>query len=82
MKERFTDQARIDKDHDKMLALRYQGDIQDYLARIQELSSCVDLSGRTLRKIIKTQLKPEMYAAIYNKCGCIPTDGTTLIKTV
>ena len=82
MKERFTDQARIDKDHDKMLALRYQGDIQDYLARIQELNSRVDLSGRALRKIIKTQLTPEMHAAIYNKCGCIPTDEATLIKTV
>ena len=82
VKERFTDQARIDKDHDKMLALRYQGDIQDYLACIQELNSCVDLSGQALRKIIKTQLTPEMHAAIYNKCGCIPTDEATLIKTV
>ena len=82
VKERFTDQARIDKDHDKMLALRYQGDIQDYLARIQELNSRVDLSGRALRKIIKTQLTPEMHAAIYNKYGCIPTDEAILIKTV
>ena len=65
-----------------MLALRYQGDIQDYLARIQELNSRVDLSGRALRKIIKTQLTPEMHAAIYNKCGCIPTDEAILIKTV
>ena len=65
-----------------MIALRYQGDIQDYLACIQELNIRVGLSGRAFRKVIKTQLTPEMYAAIYNKCGCILTDESILIETV
>ena len=54
MKERFTDQARIDKDYGKMLALRYQENIQDYLACIQELNRYVDLSSSALRKVIKS----------------------------
>ena len=82
VKARFTDQVRIDKDHDKMITLRYQGDIQDYLARIQELNSHVGLSGRALRKVIKTQLTLEMHTAIYNKCSCIPTEESILIETV
>ena len=45
MEERFTDHQETGKDHKKLLALKYSGDMQTYLARFNKLNSCVQLSG-------------------------------------
>ena len=42
IEERFTDRQEQGKDHEKLLALEYQGDVQTYLAKFNELKSSVD----------------------------------------
>ena len=39
MEERFTDLQETGKDHEKLLAREYTGDMQTYLARFNELNS-------------------------------------------
>lgn len=44
LKERFTDQQEEFRDHERIKKLRYEGSIQDYLSRLEELNSRVGLS--------------------------------------
>ena len=45
MEDHFTDKQETGKDHEKLLALEYNGDMQTYLTRFNELNSRVGLSG-------------------------------------
>ena len=49
---RFTDRQEMRRDYDKLKALRYKGSIQDYLSRLEELNSRVEVSGPALQGII------------------------------
>ena len=39
IEDRFTDRQETGKDHEKLLALEYNGEMQTYLARFNELNS-------------------------------------------
>ena len=54
MEERFTVHQEQEKDHEKLLVLKYQGDMQTYLAKYNELNSRVGLSGEALMQVIIT----------------------------
>ena len=79
MEERFTDCQEIGKDHEKLLALEYTGDMQTYLARFDELNSRVQLTGQSLKRVLTAAVTPDMYRNIWRKYGKIPdTDGDIL----
>ena len=46
--ERFTDSQETRHDYDRMKALRYEGSIQDYLSRLEEINSRIGISGPPL----------------------------------
>ncbi|CAK7275284.1 hypothetical protein SEPCBS119000_006615 [Sporothrix epigloea] len=56
IRKRFYDPAEPSKNLRKLTALRYEGDIHDYFARLQELNTSVELSGVALRETIKSAL--------------------------
>ena len=64
IEERFTDRQEIGKDHKKLLALEYAGDMQTYLARFNELNSRVQLSGQSLKRALTAAVTPDMYRNI------------------
>ena len=80
--ECFTDSQETRHDYDRMKALRYEGLIQDYLSRLEEINSRVGISGPPLQDIILRQLTLEMGRVIFHKAGSIPKDDETLIKAV
>ena len=82
MEERFTDRQEQGKDHEKLLALKYQGDMQIYLAKFNELNSRVGLSGQALKRVITTAVTPDMYKNIWRKHGSIPDNDADLLGGV
>ena len=82
IEERFTDRQEQGKDHEKLLALEYQGDMQTYLAKFNELNSRVGLSGQAIKRILTTAVTPDMYKNIWRKHGCIPDNDADLLNTV
>ena len=79
---RFTDRQEKRRDYDKLKALRYEGSIQDYLSRLEELNSRVGVSGPALQDIILRQMTPEMGRAIFHKAGAILESDDALIDAV
>ena len=82
IEEWFTDRQEQGKDHEKLLALEYQGDLQTYLAKFNELNSRVGLSGQALKRILTTAVTPDMYKNIWRKHGCIPDNDADLLNAV
>ena len=64
IEEQFTDRQGQGKDHEKLLALEYQGDMQTYLTRFNELNSRIGLTGQALKRILITAVTPDMYKNI------------------
>ena len=82
IEERFTDNQEQGKDHEKLLALEYQGDMQTYLAKFNELNSRVGLSGQAMKRILTTAVTPDMYKNIWRKHGSIPDNDADLLNAV
>ena len=82
IEERFTDRQEQGKDHEKLFALEYQGDMQTYLAKFNELHSRVSLSGQAMKRILTTAITPDMYKNIWRKHGCIPDNDADLLNAV
>ena len=64
MEDRFTDRQETGKDHEKLLALEYGGDIQTFLAKLNELNSRVHLSGQVLKRVLVTAMSHDMHKSI------------------
>ena len=82
IEERFTDRQEHGKDHEKLLALEYQGDMQTYLAKFNKLNSRVGLSGQAMKRMLTTAVTPDMYKNIGRKHGCIPDNDADLLNAV
>ena len=82
MEDRFTDRQETGKDHEKLLALKYGGDIQTFLARFNELNSRVHLSGQVLKRVLVTAMSYDMYKRIWRKHGKIPDNDADLLQAV
>ena len=79
MEGQFTNRQETGKDHKKLLALEYAGDMQTYLARFNERNSRVQLTGQSLKRVLTAAVTPDMYRDIWMKYGKIPdTDGDLL----
>ena len=82
IEEWFTDCQEQGKDHEKLLAHQYQGDMQTYLAKFNELNSRVGLSGQAMKRILTTAVTPDMCKSIWRKHGCIPDNDADLLNAV
>ena len=82
MKDRFTDRQETGKDHEKLLALEYGGDIQTFLARFNELNSRVHLTGQALKRALTVAMSNNMHKSIWRKHGKIPDNDADLLQAV
>ena len=64
LEERFTDRQEQGNDYEKLLALEYQGDMQTYRAKFNELNSRVNLTGQAMKRILITAITSDMYKNI------------------
>lgn len=80
--ERFTDRQEQWRNYDKLKGLRYEGSIQDYLSRLEELNGHVEVSGPALQAIILLQMAPGMGRANSHKTGSVPESDGALIEAV
>ena len=79
MEDSFTDKQETGKDHKKLLAFEYNGDMQTYLARFNELNSRVGLSGQALKRVLTAAVTPDMYCNIWRKYVKIPDENADLL---
>ena len=82
MEEQFTDRQETGKDHEKLLALEYTGDMQTYLARFNKLNSRVQLTGQSLKRVLTAAVTPDMYRNIWRKYSKIPDIDGDLLQEV
>ena len=82
IEDRFTDRQEMGKDHEKLLALEYGGDIQTFLARFNELNSRVHLSGQALKRALTVAMSNDMHKSIWRKHGKIPDNDADLLQAV
>ena len=82
MEDRFTDRQETGKDHKKLLALEYGGDIQTFLARFNELNSRVHLSGQALKRALTVAMSNDMHKSIWRKHGKIPDNDADLLQAI
>ena len=65
-----------------MHSLEYKGNIQTYLAKLEEINSRVGATGEPLREIITAAITPEMHRAIYQRHKCLPNNDAELMEEV
>ena len=82
MEEHFTNKQETGKDHEKLLALEYNCDMQTYLARFNELNSRVGLLGQALKRVLTAAEIPDIYCNIWRKYGKIPDVDADLLQAV
>ena len=82
MEDRFADRQETWKDHEKLLALEYSGDIQTFLAKFNELNSRVHLSGQALKRALIVAMSNDMHKSIWRKYGKIPDNDADLLQAV
>ena len=80
--DRFMDQMERRKDWQRMCSLEYKGDIQTYLAKLEEINSRVGATGEPLREIITAAITPEMHRAICQRHKRLLHDDAELIEAV
>ena len=82
MEDRFTDRQEMEKDHEKLLALEYGGDIQTFLAKFNQLNSRVHLSGQALKRALTVAMSNDMHKSIWRKHGKILDNDADLLQAV
>ena len=82
LEERFTNKQEIAKDHKKILALKYEGSIQTFFTKLDELNSRVGLNGEAYKKVITDMMPSDMFDIIFNKYGTIPSNENDLQSVV
>ena len=82
LEEQFTDKQEIAKDHKRILALKYEGSIQTFFVKLNELNSRVGLNGEAYKKVITDMMPSDMFDIIFNKYGTIPSNENDLWSVV
>ena len=80
--ERFTDRMERRKDFQKMRDLEYKGNVQAYLATLEEMNDRVGMTGEVLKDTIATAISPEMHRNIFMRYGRFPTSDADLLEAV
>ena len=82
MQDWFTDRHEMGKDHEKLLALKYGGDMQMFLVKFKELNSRVYLSGQVLKTALTVAMSNDMHKSIWRKHGKIPDNDADRLQAV
>ena len=82
VEDRFIDLAEVDKDHEKLLDLRYQGCIQTFLANFGGLNARIGMTGESLRRTLRIAITKEIHNSIYTRYGSIPKNDVDLILAI
>ena len=78
----YTDELELDKDEEKLRALKYEGSISRYTAKLEEINSRVGMSGVTFRNMIKKAMSAEIMKMVYSRYGKVPTDDSDLLLAI
>ena len=78
LEEQLTDKQEIAKDHKRILALKYEGSIQTFFAKPDELNSRVGLIGEAYKKVITDMILSDLFNIIFNKYGTTPSNENYL----
>ena len=82
MEDQFSDRQEMGKDHERLLALEYSGNMQTYLTRFMQLNSRVQLTGQSLKKVLTAAVTLHLYRNIWRKLGNIPHSDGDLLHAV
>jgi hypothetical protein len=82
LKQRFIDEHETEKDERAMRALKYEGDMDDYVTQMEELNGRVGAHGATFRAIVRSALPEEVTKMIYSRAGGIPRDDEEFLAAV
>ena len=82
LEEQFTDKQEIAKNQKRILALKYEGSIQTFFAKLDELNSRVGLNGEAYKKVITDMRPSDMFDIIVNKYGTTPSNKNDLRSVV
>ena len=80
--DRFTDKQEKRKDHEKLLNLKYNGDIQTFLNKWEELNSRVLLAGEAARRAILGSINETIFDALHRKHDRIPEDDIEFLEAI
>jgi hypothetical protein len=79
---RFMDRREIQKDERRIRELQYEGDIDDYITKLEDLNMRVGASGPMFRAVIWDAMTPDIKKMVYQSFKGIPRDDDAMIEAV
>ena len=79
---RFEDKREAQKDVKRITELQYDGDIDDYITKLEDLNMRVGALGPMFRNVIWEAMTPAIKKMVYQRCGEVPNDDVALIHAV
>jgi hypothetical protein len=79
---RFMDRREVQKDEHQIRELQYEGDIDDYITKLEDLNIWVGGSGPMFRAVIWDAMTPNIKKIVYQAAKGIPQDDDTMIEAV
>jgi hypothetical protein len=82
IEEQFKDSAGLKKDTDKMNALKYKDDMDDYINQLEDLNTRVGATGALYRNMIIGNVPWAIIEKIQDKHGGIPDEDVTFMTAL
>jgi hypothetical protein len=82
IESQFMDQREVQKDERRIRELQYEGDIDDYITKLEDLNMRVGTSGPMLRAVIWDAMTPDIKKMVYQAAKGIPRDDDAMIEAV
>jgi hypothetical protein len=79
---RFMDRREVQKDERRIRELQYEGDIDDYITKLEDLNMRVGASGPMFRAVIWDAMTPDIKRMVYQAAKGIPKDDDAMIEAV
>jgi hypothetical protein len=72
IESRFMDRREVQKDECQIRELQYEGDINDYITKLEDLNMRVGASGPMFRAVIWDAMTPDIKKMVYQAAKGIP----------
>jgi hypothetical protein len=82
IESRFMDRREVQKDERRIRELQYEGDIDDYITKLEDLNMRVGASGPMYRAVIWDAMTPDIKKMVYQAAKGIPRDDDAMIEAV
>jgi hypothetical protein len=76
------DRREVQKDERRIRELQYEGDIDDYITKLEDLNMRVGESGPIFRAVIWDAMTPDIKKTVYQAAKGIPQDDDAMIEAV